>query len=101
MKKNITVKEEKPLYQLNRLPGIKKRNIDAYWINDTSDIEPILELGFACTCAGHNGAINVWKTDAGIIRGHLMRYCVVVEKRVFSDYPEAKKCVSDWIGRIA
>ena len=68
--------------------------------NDTSDIEPTLELGCACTSAGDNGAINVWKDDAGIIRGELMRYCVTIESRSFSNYPEAEKCVSDWLELI-
>lgn len=80
MNKNIVIKKEKPICQLEGLPGIKKRIIDAYCINNTSDIEPTLQLGYACTSAGDNGAINIWKDDAGIIRGELMRYCVTVEK---------------------
>lgn len=52
------------------------------------------------TSAGDNGAINVWKDDAGIIRGKLMRYCVTVEKRTFANYVDAEKCVSDWLERI-
>lgn len=100
MNKNIVIKKEKPICQLEGLPGIKKRIIDAYCINNTSDIEPTLQLGYACTSAGDNGAINIWKDDAGIIRGELMRYCVTVEKRVFASYEEAEKCVSDWLKRI-
>lgn len=72
-----------PICQLEGLPGVKKCKVDAYWINDTSDIEPTLELGFACTSAGDNGAINVWKDDAGMIQGELMRFCVKVEKKHF------------------
>lgn len=100
MNKNIAIKKEKPICQLERLPGVKRRIIDAYCINNTSDIEPILELGYACTSAGDNGAINVWKDDAGIIRGKLMKYCVTVENRTFASYVEAEKCVSDWLERI-
>ena len=59
MNKNIVIKKEKPICQLEGLPGVKKCKVDAYWINDTSDIEPTLELGCACTSAGDNGAINV------------------------------------------
>ena len=79
---------------------VKRRKVDAYSINNTSDIESTIELGYACTSAGDNGAINVWKDDAGIIRGELMRYCVTVEKRTFTSYAEVEKCVSDWLERI-
>lgn len=51
MSKNISVKTEEPFCQLVGLPGVN-RDIDSYWINDTSDIKPTLELGFACTAAG-------------------------------------------------
>ena len=90
MNKNIIIKKEKPICQLDGLPGVKRRKVDAYSINNTSDIES----------AGDNGAINVWKDDAGIIRGELMRYCVTVEKRTFTSYAEVEKCVSDWLERI-
>lgn len=100
MNKNIVIKKEKPICQLEGLPGVKKCKVDAYWINDTSDIEPTLELGCTCTFAGDNGAINVWKDDAGIIRGELTRYRVTIEKRTFAGYTEAEKCVADWIERI-
>ena len=82
------------------LSVVKRRKVDAYSINNTSDIESTIELGYACTSAGDNGAINVWKDDAGIIRGELMRYCVTVEKRTFTSYAEVEKCVSDWLERI-
>jgi hypothetical protein len=81
MNKNIIIKKEKPICQLDGLPGVKRCKVDAYSINNTSDIESTIELGYACTSAGDNGAINVWKDDAGIIRGELMRYCVTVEKK--------------------
>lgn len=100
MNKNIVIKKEKPICQLKGLPGVKKCKVDAYWINDTSDIEPTLEMGCACICAGNNGAINVWKDDAGIIRGELERYCVVLDSSTFASYTAAVKCVADWIERI-
>lgn len=100
MNKNIIIKKEKPICQLVWLPGLKIRKVNAYSINNTSDIESIIELGYACTSAGNNGAINVWKDDAGIIRGELMRYCVTVEKRTFTSYAEVEKCVNDWLEMI-
>lgn len=100
MSKNISVKTEEPFCQLVGLSGVKNRDIDSYWINDTSDIKPTLELGCACTAAGNNGAFNVWKDDAGIIRGELSRYGFTVEKKIFSDYSEMESCVSDWLKRI-
>ena len=100
MNKNIIIKKEKPIYQLDGLPGVKRRKVDAFSIYYSSDIEATIELGYACTAAGDNGAINVWKDDAGIIRGELMRYCVNVEKRTFTSNAEVVKCVSDWLERI-
>lgn len=100
MNKNVVIKKEKPICQLRRLSGVKKCKIDAYLINNTNDIESTLELGYACTSAGDNGAINVWKDDAGIIRGELMRYSVTVEKRIFASYTDVEICVSDWLERI-
>lgn len=100
MNKNIIIKKEKPIGQLCGLPGVKRRKVDAYSINNTSDIESTIELGYACTSAGDNGAINVWKDDEGIIHGELMRYCVTVEKRTFTSYAEVEKCVNDWLERI-
>lgn len=46
MNKNIVMKREKPICELEGLPGVRKRKIDAYRINDTTDIEPTLELGY-------------------------------------------------------
>lgn len=95
-----TIRRESPCGLLTGLPGVKRNEIDAYYINHTSDIEPVLEQGYACTAAGSSGAINVWKDDAGIIRGELMRRCISVEKRIFADYAEAEKYVGYWLERI-
>ena len=61
MNKNIIIKKEKPICQLDGLPGVKRRKVDAYSINNTSDIESTIELGYACTSAGDNGAMQKWK----------------------------------------
>ena len=100
MKKSIVIKKAKPICKLEGLTGVKKHKIDAYWFEKVNDIEATLELGYACTSAGENGAINVWKDGAGIIRSELMRHCVTVEKRTFASYSEAEKCVGDWLERI-
>nr|DAT55946.1 MAG TPA: hypothetical protein [Caudoviricetes sp.] len=100
MNQNIVIKKEKPICQLEGLPGVKRHEIDAYWFKDVNDIEATLELGYACTSAGDNGAINVWKDDAGIIRSELMRHCITIEKRTFASYSEAEKCVNDWLEKI-
>lgn len=100
MSKNISVKTEEPFCQLVGLPGVNNRDIDSYWINDTSNIKPTLEHGCACTAAGNNGAFNVWKDDSGIIRGELSRWRLTVEEKIFSGYSEAEKCVGGWLERI-
>lgn len=100
MNKNIIIKKEKFICQLDGFLGVKRCKVDVYSINNISDIELIIELGYVCIFVGDNGVINVWKDDVGIICGELMWYCVIVEKRMFISYVEVEKCVSDWFERI-
>lgn len=81
------------------LPGIRKRKIGACYIKEASEneIKNILEKGFACTSAGGNGAINIWKTDGGVIRGEAMRNCHSLDKKEFSSYTEVAKWAKQWI----
>lgn len=84
------------------LKGVRKRKIDGYLIKEakTDYIKKILEKGGACVAAGDNGSFNVWKTDAGIIRGEAMRHCVTIESKRFSTYEEASEWVEIWLDNI-
>ena len=99
MNKNITIKRETPCCELTDLKG-RKGSIEAYWINDISDIEPTLELGYACTCADNNGCINVWKNDKNEICAELSKFRFTVKERIFDSYNEMEECIREWIEEI-
>ena len=95
----LAIKREIPCCTLSNLKGTKG-DIEAYWINDISDIEPTLELGYACTCADNNGSINVWKNDENNICATLDRWRITVKSRTFNSYQEMRECISEWIEEI-
>ena len=99
MNKNIIIKRETPCCKLSNLKG-RKGSIEAYWINDVSDIEPTLELGYACAFADNNGSISVWKNDKNEICAQLSRFQITVRERTFDSYNEAEKCICEWIQDI-
>ncbi len=94
--------KERAISELVNLKGVKKRKIDAYFIKeaDKSYIKKVLENGCACTAAGVKGAINIWKTDAGVIRGEAMRRWTILESTRFSSYAEAAKWAEEWLDKI-
>ena len=94
--------EERAFCELEGLKGIKKRKVDGYLIKEADEdyIKTILEKGCACTVAGSYGALNIWKTDAGIIRGEAMQRCCSLDKKVFLNYTEATAWATKWIDRI-
>jgi len=94
--------EERAFCELGGLKGMKKRKVDGYLIKeaDESYIRTILEKGCACTAAGSFGSLNIWKTDAGIIRGEAMQRWSSLDKKVFSNYAEATAWAAKWIDRI-
>ena len=80
-------------------PLESKRLFEAYWIDDTYQIEGILEQGFAGMFADENKRITLWKDDNGRIRGVLERFNginVSLKVRTFSDYQEAVKAFIEW-----
>ena len=95
----MSIKKEGPCCKLRNLKG-KKGDVYAYWINDVSDIEPTLELGYACTCADNNGCINVWKNDKNEICACLSMFRVNIRQRIFDSYNETEECISEWIKDI-
>lgn len=94
--------EERAFCELQRLKGLKKRKIDGYLIKeaDESYIKTILEKGCACVATGSYGSFNIWKTDAGIIRGDVMQHWCSLENKHFSNYAEATEWAAKWLDRI-
>lgn len=85
------------------LPGVRRRKVGAYAITeaDASQIKTILESKHACTSADSYGAINIWKTDAGEIRGEAMRNNCSLEAQVFATYEKAAEWAQKWLIRIS
>ena len=94
--------EERAFCELEGLKGLKKRKVDGYLIKEADEdyIKTILEKGCACTAAGSFGSLNIWKTDAGIIRGEAMQRWSSLDKKVFSNYTEVTAWAAKWIDRI-
>lgn len=88
--------------ELVDLKGVKKRKTDGYLIKEAEEayIKKTLEKGCACVAAGDNGSMNIWKTDAGVIRGEVMRNWHTLEERSFSDYSEVAEWAAKWIDYI-
>lgn len=94
--------EEIAACELQGLKGLKKRKVDGFFIKVAEEayIKTILDKGCACVAAGTYGSFNIWKTDAGIIRGEVMRCWCSLEKKRFSSYAEATEWAAKWIDRI-
>lgn len=94
--------KERPICDLRGLKGVKRRKVDGYMIRkaDEDYIRSVLENGCACVSAGDNGSINIWKTDAGVIRGEAMRFCFTIESKVFTSYVEVTEWADKWIKKI-
>lgn len=95
--------KERIFCDLIGLPGVRRRKVDAYAITeaDASQIKSILESKHACTSADSYGAINIWKTDAGEIRGEAMRNNCTLEAQVFATYEKAAEWAQKWLIRIS
>lgn len=96
------MKKQQTFYDLIGLKGVKKRRTSAIFIKEANEkeVKTALENGYACTSAGDNGAINIWKTDAGVLRGEAMRYSCTLESVKFSTYTEATKWAQKWLSKI-
>lgn len=103
IKERKTDMKERIFCDLIGLPGVRRRKVGAYAIKeaDASQIKTILESKHACTSADNYGAINIWKTDAGEIRGEAMRNNYTLEAQVFATYEKAAEWAQKWLIRIS
>ena len=87
------------IVKLDKLKGVSEGEVRACFVSgkDPFNLKEILKCGLAFTSAGGNGAINVWITDNGELKGELMRYCVVKESTTFNSIKEAKDRISVWM----
>jgi hypothetical protein len=82
------------------LPGLKQKEIECVPITNANDIYKILNSGKAVSCAGKNGAINIWRDDSGWKRCEFMRYGVTYNTKRYATYIYAKKWFKEYIKKI-
>jgi len=85
---------------LTNLEGVKANEIEAVFINKPSDIRAILRQGKGATTAKSNGAINIWRDDAGMIRCNAMRWLQSVDHQTYRTLKEAELWVRKWLKEI-
>lgn len=95
------MKKDEVFCELVGLPG-RRGKTDACLIKEASaeHIRRIIESGRACTCAGDNGAVNIWRTDGGVLRAEAMRRMMSVERVVLLNYHSAAEWLAEWLERI-
>lgn len=86
--------------QLSGLKGTNGQNIECIFIEKASHIKSIIKKGLAATAAGSNGAINIYKDDAGNIRCEAMRYCATIDEKLFANIDDAIVWVDEWLPKI-
>ena len=86
--------------ELRGLSGIKKKAIDAVFIENEKEIEEILLSGKGATTAGENGAINIWMDDDKFIRCELNIYMRTMDSKKYKTFKEAQGWVKKMLVRI-
>lgn len=85
---------------LLNLEGTSRKSIDCMFINKGSDIEVVLNNGYAATSANTSGAINIWKDDEGNIRCEAMANFRKLDKKIFKSFYPAIKWADKWLLKI-
>lgn len=85
---------------LKDLSGTERKEIPVLFIKNIEDIQVVLNNGMACTDAGSNGAINIWKDDENKIRCEAMKYMSSVELKIYDKISDAKRWYSRWKTKI-
>ena len=79
---------------LKGLPGMAQ-DIECEFFQEAHEVAAIIEKGKAATEAGENGAINVYKDDAGFICCELQVFCSQQDFKTFEHLESAM----NWIER--
>ncbi|ASK29701.1 hypothetical protein CEY12_06105 [Chryseobacterium sp. T16E-39] len=85
---------------LENLKGVKKSRTEFEYINDSSEIQNILSEGKACSAAGDNGAINIYKDDKGVFRCEAMRFRVTIEEKRLNIITDVIEWADTWLDNI-
>ena len=85
---------------LRGLEGTSGAEIEAEYFTKSSQIKNIIDKGLSATAADYNGAINIWKDDAGFIRCESMQWLISLEKKRFRTIKEVKVWADKWLKKI-
>jgi hypothetical protein len=85
---------------LKGLEGTSGEAVKAVFVTKVSKIEKALNEGKAVTCAGNNGALNIWKDDEGFIRCCFMRYQITLDERKYNNIKAAKLWFNKWFPQL-
>lgn len=93
-------KKENNMPVLTGLSGTNGKDRECVMVGSFSAILKALRLRLAATAAGDNGAINIWRDDAGLYRCAAMRFCRTIEERAFKTLKEIGPWAREWLGKI-
>lgn len=82
------------------LPGTDGREIECRMVRTVTAAIRSLRCGVPATLAADNGAINVWRDDARILRGERHFYRSVRESKQFSSLAELGRWLKVAIKKI-
>lgn len=83
------------------LEGVKrKKELPAFFISNVKDISKAIKQDLGATACGDNGAINAYIDDDGFYRFEALNFCIVVEKKIFTNIKLLQKEFSFWLKKI-
>lgn len=62
--------------ELRGLSGVKRKSLEAQIFRRPDQASRLLRTNRAITAADSNGAVNVWRDDAGLYRAEFYQHCV-------------------------
>ncbi len=85
-----------PALPLTDLPGLKQSPTDGYLCKDPEQAMRVLEKGLCATQAGPDGAITIWRDDAGKLRCRFDRYKQALSEITAADMTAVDKWLRQW-----
>lgn len=83
--------------QLTDLPGVSKKVVDCSFFRTINQCFNGLRKFNAVTAAGDNGAINVWRDDAGKYRVAFYRRLCTVASETFDSQKQVRIWLQQWM----
>ena len=85
--------------RLSGLPGTQ-RDQEAVYVTSPTGAIRALRGKLAATAAGDEGALNVWRDDAGAYRCEFQRYWVTVDHQTYRTLREVREWLTAWLPKM-